>query len=77
MFNGGPDGAGRGPSQVIHGASLERILAPHTARNIRGLGFSIKGGKDIDNNGYPDVVAGAYLSGQALVIRYVHANVMQ
>lgn len=67
VFNGGRDGLIPQPSQIIYGADLEKLN--QSIDSIKGLGFSIKGGKDMDGNGYPDVVAGAYLSDQAIVIR--------
>ena len=67
VFNGGKNGISKHPSQIIHGVNLENLAGD--GNNIRGLGFSIKGGKDLDRNGYPDIVAGAYLSGHAVLIR--------
>ncbi|XP_064088837.1 integrin alpha-PS4-like [Macrobrachium nipponense] len=36
---------------------------------LRGLGMSISRGIDIDNNGYPDLAIGSFISGHALVLR--------
>ncbi|XP_066954008.1 integrin alpha-PS3-like isoform X2 [Macrobrachium rosenbergii] len=36
---------------------------------LRGLGMSISRGIDIDDNGYPDLAIGSFISGHALVLR--------
>ncbi|CAK8684731.1 unnamed protein product [Clavelina lepadiformis] len=69
VFNGGAEGIHENPSQVIHGNDLEKTINFDPTQHIRGLGYSMKGGKDMDGNGYPDIVVGAYLSDQAIVIR--------
>jgi len=69
VFNGGPNGALPYPSQIIHGAQLQATGRMPAGGEMRGFGYSAKGGKDLDDNGYKDVVVGAYLSDHAVVIR--------
>nr|CAB3257139.1 integrin alpha-8 [Phallusia mammillata] len=69
IFNGGPGGIQPYPSQVIHGADLEKAANFPQGQKIRGLGYSMKGGKDLDGNQYPDVVIGSYLSDKVVVMR--------
>uniref|UniRef100_H2ZQ43 Uncharacterized protein n=1 Tax=Ciona savignyi TaxID=51511 RepID=H2ZQ43_CIOSA len=69
LFNGGADGARTTPSQVIHGVNLENTPNFTPTEKVRGLGYAMKGGKDVDQNGYPDVILGAYLSDQVVVIK--------
>ncbi|XP_067127479.1 integrin alpha-PS2-like isoform X1 [Centruroides vittatus] len=71
---GGPDGAGvvyvyhgskegiiKEPSQII---GAQRFSFP-----LSTLGFSLSGGMDLDNNGYPDLLIGAYESDSVLYLR--------
>nr|XP_018672667.1 integrin alpha-8 [Ciona intestinalis] len=69
LFNGGVGGVRSYPSQVIHGLKLENTPNFTPGDKIRGLGYGMKGGKDTDGNGYPDVVVGAYLSDKVVVIK--------
>ena len=67
VFNGRSEGVSVNPSQIIQGVNLDALSG--NGNDIRGLGFASKGGKDMDQNGYPDLVAGAYLSDKAVMIR--------
>ncbi|XP_047481338.1 integrin alpha-5-like [Penaeus chinensis] len=58
VFLGSSKGLVRFPSQILH--------APP---NVTGFGFSLAGGRDIDGNGYPDVLVGAPLSDSAVTFK--------
>ncbi|XP_046616678.1 integrin alpha-PS2 isoform X1 [Neodiprion virginianus] len=71
---GGPDG--RGAVYIYHGSKtgvLEKysqaIYASVMERPVSTFGFSIAGGKDLDDNYYPDIVIGAYESSSAAFFR--------
>nr|XP_045614777.1 integrin alpha-5-like [Procambarus clarkii]XP_045614778.1 integrin alpha-5-like [Procambarus clarkii]XP_045614779.1 integrin alpha-5-like [Procambarus clarkii] len=61
VFNGGVDGLRLPHSQVIEASIFSGMM--------RGFGFSLDGGLDIDDNGYPDLIIGAVESDTALLIR--------
>ena len=61
VFRGGPDGIGKSPSQIIHANQFDT--------KVRGFGFAISGGTDLDRNNYPDLVVGAPDSGQTFYFR--------
>ncbi|XP_063071492.1 integrin alpha-5-like isoform X2 [Engraulis encrasicolus] len=62
IYNGQTTGLGDTPSQV---------LAAHWAsgRLPTGFGFSIQGNKDLDGNGYPDLLVGAFGVDKAVLYR--------
>ncbi|KAI1728998.1 integrin alpha domain-containing protein [Ditylenchus destructor] len=67
---------GRGSVYVYHGSEdgirtqyTQRIQASDIHRDLRTFGFSLKAGRDIDKNDYPDVAIGAVQSSQAVVLR--------
>lgn len=37
--------------------------------NLRTIGYSLSGGLDMDDNGYPDLLTGAYESDRAYLFR--------
>ena len=41
--------------------------------NVRGFGISLRGGVDLDNNGYPDLAVGA--DNVAVVLRFVDIKI--
>ena len=47
------------PSQTISPSNLNIL------DNVRGFGWAISAGKDMDGNGYPDVLVGAHKSNHA------------
>lgn len=63
IFHGGKDGISTEASQ---------IFGPENFRlgdQLNTFGFSISGGLDLDRNGYPDLLVGAYKSDRALYFR--------
>ncbi|KAM4699505.1 integrin alpha-5 [Discoglossus pictus] len=62
IFNGQPGGLNLKPSQVLQG-QWGSSHAPAF------FGFSARGGKDIDGNGYPDLIVGAFGVDKAVVYR--------
>ncbi|KAG8585375.1 hypothetical protein GDO81_005000 [Engystomops pustulosus] len=70
IFNGNSKGLNPKPSQILEGM-WGSPMAPSF------FGFSIRGGKDLDGNGYPDIIVGAFGVDKALVYRgrpIVHAS---
>ena len=63
LFLGGFDGIEATPAQVILPSKLGIL------DNLRGFGWSIAGGKDMDNNDISDVLIGAYTSQHAVLLR--------
>ncbi|XP_071538638.1 integrin alpha-5-like isoform X2 [Panulirus ornatus] len=61
VFSGGPDGLLPHPTQRIHASDF--------SPDLRGFGFSLDGGQDMDNNGYPDLIIGAPSSDTAIFLR--------
>lgn len=53
------------PSQVIYA----RDVTPGPGPPIATFGWSLSGGQDMDNNLYPDLLVGAYLSSSAVLLR--------
>ncbi|XP_069094014.1 integrin alpha-IIb isoform X1 [Pleurodeles waltl] len=69
---GGRDGRGRvyiysGKSEGINTQPSQVLESPFSPGS--GFGFSMKGASDIDSNGYPDLIIGAYEAGKAVVYR--------
>uniref|UniRef100_A0A158R647 Integrin_alpha2 domain-containing protein n=1 Tax=Syphacia muris TaxID=451379 RepID=A0A158R647_9BILA len=61
VFHGSNDGVRPKPAQIIEGRSI--------GKGIRTFGFAVAGGKDIDNNQYPDIAVGAFETSHAAVLR--------
>ncbi|XP_015605174.1 integrin alpha-PS2 isoform X2 [Cephus cinctus] len=61
IYHGSSEGVLEKSSQVIDAANLETP--------IQTFGFSIAGGHDLDQNGYPDLAVGAYESNTAMFFR--------
>ncbi|KAG3291758.1 integrin alpha-5 [Ictidomys tridecemlineatus] len=62
VFPGGPGGLGSKPSQV-----LQPLWATGHAPNF--FGFALRGGRDLDGNGYPDLIVGSFGVDKAVVYR--------
>ncbi|XP_064614581.1 integrin alpha-PS1-like [Liolophura sinensis] len=68
---------GNGTVYIFHGSEkgivekyAQRISADNiTQTNLQAFGSSLSGGKDLDNNGYPDLAIGAFESENAVVLR--------
>lgn len=61
LFHGSASGVRESHSQVIYAEDI--VGSPFT------FGFSLSGGKDLDENEYPDLVVGAYDSNTAVFLR--------
>ncbi|XP_040343825.1 integrin alpha-5 [Herpailurus yagouaroundi] len=62
IFPGGPAGLGSKPSQVL----LPLWAAGHTPNFF---GSALRGGRDLDGNGYPDLIVGSFGVDKAVVYR--------
>ncbi|XP_069773532.1 integrin alpha-5-like isoform X2 [Narcine bancroftii] len=63
VYNGSPSGLRGEPSQVLEGRWAAEGEVP------AGYGFSVRGATDLDLNGYPDVIVGAFGVSRAAVYR--------
>ena len=63
LFLGGYDGIVTTPSQIFTPTKLGIL------DSLRGFGWSIAGGKDMDDNGISDVLIGSYKSQHAVLLR--------
>ncbi|NWI59944.1 ITA2B protein, partial [Calyptomena viridis] len=69
---GGDDGRGqvfifRGQSEGLEPVPTQRLDSPFTGP--AAFGFSLRGGTDLDGNGYPDLLVGAYGADRVAVYR--------
>nr|DBA21608.1 TPA: hypothetical protein GDO54_018218 [Pyxicephalus adspersus] len=62
IYNGKSSGISTVPSQVLEGQWASRTMPP-------SFGYSLKGATDIDQNGYPDLVVGAFGADKAILYR--------
>uniref|UniRef100_A0A5F9CPL2 Integrin subunit alpha 5 n=1 Tax=Oryctolagus cuniculus TaxID=9986 RepID=A0A5F9CPL2_RABIT len=62
VFPGGPGGLGSKPSQVL------QPLWP-AAHSLDFFGSALRGGRDLDGNGYPDLIVGSFGVDKAVVYR--------
>nr|XP_056705470.1 integrin alpha-5 [Euleptes europaea] len=70
VYNGRRDGLHPKPSQVLQGRWPD-------SQTLDFFGFSMRGAKDLDGNGYPDLIVGAFGADRAMVYRgrpIVHAT---
>lgn len=63
IYHGGKSGISAKASQIFGPADFSR------SGQISTFGFSLSGGLDLDKNGYPDLLVGAYGSNKALYFR--------
>lgn len=70
------EGDGSGAVYLYHGSSKgielhyrQKILGITVKTGIKFFGYSLTGGVDVDENGYPDVAVGAYGSDHAVILR--------
>uniref|UniRef100_A0A8C5CFB7 Integrin, alpha 5 (fibronectin receptor, alpha polypeptide) n=1 Tax=Gadus morhua TaxID=8049 RepID=A0A8C5CFB7_GADMO len=63
IYNGHAGGLGSKPSQVITGQWAAGVIPA-------SFGFAMRGAKDLDMNGYPDLIVGAFGVDRALLYRY-------
>ena len=66
----------QGAVYVFHGTAdgvreqyTQRIFARDVSSELRGFGFSLAGGRDIDRNDYPDIAVGAMESSKVAILR--------
>ncbi|TNN02530.1 hypothetical protein fugu_010017 [Takifugu bimaculatus] len=64
IYNGHPNVAAQGLR-----LSQELRAARSRAGGLSGYGFTLRGGQDLDNNKYPDLIVGAFGSGEVSVYR--------
>ena len=58
-----------GSSKGIHTKASQVIYAEEISSELSTFGFSLAGGMDVDGNGYPDLIAGAYDSDRVVYLR--------
>ncbi|XP_039296864.1 integrin alpha-PS1 isoform X2 [Nilaparvata lugens] len=63
VYLGSKNGLITEPSQVIKANDVKPLAG------IRTFGYSLSGGMDLDQNGYPDLLIGAYESDAAILLR--------
>uniref|UniRef100_A0AAX7TAG0 Integrin alpha-2 domain-containing protein n=1 Tax=Astatotilapia calliptera TaxID=8154 RepID=A0AAX7TAG0_ASTCA len=64
IYNGYSEGLRQKPSQVIRGQWAAGTIPA-------SFGFALRGAKDLDMNGYPDLIVGAFGINKAILYRYV------
>ncbi|XP_055511685.1 integrin alpha-8 isoform X1 [Leucoraja erinacea] len=62
IYNGQSTGLNSKPSQVLEGLWTSQSMPS-------GFGFTLRGGSDIDNNEYPDLIVGAFGASKVAVYR--------
>ncbi|XP_063792115.1 integrin alpha-V-like [Pseudophryne corroboree] len=62
IYNGRSSGVSTIPSQVLEGKWASKSMPP-------SFGYSLKGATDVDDNGYPDLVVGAFGADRAILYR--------
>ncbi|XP_053209007.1 integrin alpha-PS1-like [Panonychus citri] len=67
IYLGSPNGIKTNAVQVIRGDDISAF--PKIGRNIKTFGYSLSGSADMDKNGYPDLLVGAYESDATILLR--------
>ncbi|KAM4626459.1 integrin alpha-V [Discoglossus pictus] len=62
IYNGRSTGISTVPSQVLEGQWASKTMPP-------SFGYSLKGATDVDQNGYPDLLVGAFGADKAVLYR--------
>ncbi|NXG80952.1 ITAV protein, partial [Baryphthengus martii] len=62
IYNGRANGLNAVPSQILEGQWAARTMPP-------SFGYSLKGATDVDKNGYPDLIVGAFGVDMAVLYR--------
>uniref|UniRef100_A0A8C0B6W4 Integrin subunit alpha V n=1 Tax=Buteo japonicus TaxID=224669 RepID=A0A8C0B6W4_9AVES len=62
IYNGRANGLNAVPSQILEGRWAARAMPP-------SFGYSLKGATDVDKNGYPDLIVGAFGVDTAVLYR--------
>ncbi|NXF54688.1 ITAV protein, partial [Oceanites oceanicus] len=62
IYNGKTNGLNAVPSQILEGQWAARTMPP-------SFGYSLKGATDVDKNGYPDLIVGAFGVDTAVLYR--------
>ncbi|XP_069471882.1 integrin alpha-V [Ambystoma mexicanum] len=62
IYNGRSTGLNTVPSQIIEGQWASQTMPP-------SFGYSLKGGSDVDQNGYPDLIVGVFGADKAVLYR--------
>uniref|UniRef100_A0A8V5FRC6 Integrin subunit alpha V n=1 Tax=Melopsittacus undulatus TaxID=13146 RepID=A0A8V5FRC6_MELUD len=62
IYNGRANGLNAVPSQILEGQWAARTMPP-------SFGYSLKGATDVDKNGYPDLIVGAFGVDRAVLYR--------
>ena len=57
--------------QIVTASDLHSLVPQAFVTPLKTFGSSLSGGMDLDENGYPDLVVGAYESGQVVLLRYM------
>lgn len=65
IFMGKKTGLSDEPDQIITAESLRG----NEAKNLKGFGYALSGGLDMDSNQYPDLLIGSYASDRAVMLR--------
>ncbi|RWS05411.1 integrin alpha-ps-like protein, partial [Dinothrombium tinctorium] len=64
IYLGSPNGIKEQPAQIIRASDL-----PEEAQIFNTFGYSLSGSQDMDGNGYPDLLVGAYESDAVVLLR--------